>query len=312
MRTLPAGSRVLMNEAHTTTTGFLTADRHLDLAVGESSKTKLCALLVAWCLLLGLMGCLPLRKRRGNVRLRSAKCFARRMLSALGFFVISLPALVYGRCLPPLPNNKNYTWLGQGFSIHLEENDWLGAAVSTRTAALLLEEVLGFDVHVHSFPMVWGNASDDPLSRLQNGFVDANLEAWATDWPSERVDDYTVVRNTVTKQAYTDFKGRVGIYVSHAVVEANPTLYMDYWRPYQSREVKDFFVFENATLCACSKLQLIPASRTNTVRISVAVSKKSSLRGHPIAALLTGVRAQDDGSLSIASFLARIVHRSFT
>ena len=47
------------------------------------------------------------------------------------------------RCLPLLPNGQDLSWLGRNVSLTLEENDWLGHEVTTRTAALLLEEVLG-------------------------------------------------------------------------------------------------------------------------------------------------------------------------
>ena len=154
------------------------------------------------------------------------------------------------RCLPALPNGQNYTWLGAGFHITLEENDWLGAAVSTRTAALLLEEVLGFDVTVLEEPMVWSDPSNDPLSRLRDEIVHVNFEGWRADWPGSAIDEYTVTNRTVDKIAYTDFKGRVGFYTSRQVVQDNAALYMDYWRPYLSREVKDKFIGSplNATM----------------------------------------------------------------
>ena len=178
---------------------------------------------------------------------------------------------VSARCLPSLVNGQNYSWLGQGFALTLEQNDWLGAAVSTRTAALLLEEVLGcagqsrshdlfhcepsahtidacrFDVTVREIPMVWSDPLNNPLSRLRDGLIDVNFEGWRADWPGAAIDEYTVTNQTVNKQAYGDFKGRVGFYVPRQVVQENSALYMDYWRPYLSREVKDKFVYPNAT-----------------------------------------------------------------
>eukprot|EP00966_Prymnesium_polylepis_P024360 560935-Prymnesium_polylepis.2 len=98
--------------------------------------------------------------------------------------------------------------------------------------------------------MVWSDPSNDPLSRLRDEIVDVNFEGWRVDWPGSAIDEYTVTNRTVDKIAYTDFKGRVGFYTSRQVVQDNSALYMDYWRPYLSRKVKDKFIGSplNATM----------------------------------------------------------------
>jgi hypothetical protein len=79
-------------------------------------------------------------------------------------------ATEYPRCLPA----SDLTYIGQGKHITLEQNDWLGHAVTTQTAALLLREVLGFNVTLLETPMNWGNDQDNSLTRLVSGQVDVS------------------------------------------------------------------------------------------------------------------------------------------
>eukprot|EP00966_Prymnesium_polylepis_P168827 3903663-Prymnesium_polylepis.1 len=111
-----------------------------------------------------------------------------------------------------------------------------------------LEEVLGFEVGVAHTPMAWSNTNNSPLSRIRDGYIDANLETWAADWPEATVDDYVTSR-AVARLVHTYFEGRVGIYVPTKMVHAHPELYLDYWRPYQSSEAKDTLIWQNTTQC---------------------------------------------------------------
>jgi hypothetical protein len=128
-------------------------------------------------------------------------------------------------------------------SVTLEQNDWTGHSLTTGVAKLLLEEVLGFTVTVVERPMGWSDPNNNSLSRLRDGFVDANLEAWTSDWPAAVAAN----RSHVTSVAYRDLQGRVGIYVPTWLVSAPYTnLFMGYWRPYQTRrDVIDVFRWDN-------------------------------------------------------------------
>ena len=63
-------------------------------------------------------------------------------------------------------DSRDLTYIGEGKQLTLEQNMWLGHAVTTQTAALLLREVLGFDVSVIETAINWGGDEKDPLARL--------------------------------------------------------------------------------------------------------------------------------------------------
>jgi hypothetical protein len=46
------------------------------------------------------------------------------------------------------------------------------------------------------------------------------------------------------------WQGRVGIYVPTVTVNQHPELFLDYYRPYLSKQVTDLFVYQNTTECA--------------------------------------------------------------
>jgi hypothetical protein len=114
---------------------------------------------------------------------------------------LALPA-VMPRCLPANPSRGNdYSWVGAGIHLNIEQNDWLGHAVSTEAGRLILEEVLGFNISITEAPMVWVNRSNNPLSRIANGSVDGNFEAWKVDY-GHLVNQYS----TVARSTYDVFK----------------------------------------------------------------------------------------------------------
>lgn len=77
----------------------------------------------------------------------------------------------YPRCLPVANGRDDLTYIGRGKHLILEQNDWLGHAVTTQTASLLLREVLGFNVTITETTMAWGDDQNNPLTRLASGQV---------------------------------------------------------------------------------------------------------------------------------------------
>mmetsp|Transcript_250 Transcript_250/g.460 ORF Transcript_250/g.460 Transcript_250/m.460 type:complete len:794 (-) Transcript_250:716-3097(-) len=136
-------------------------------------------------------------------------------------------------------------YLGEGRHIKIEQNDWLGHAVSTQTAAIVLREIMGFNVTVVETPMTWSDPNDNPLSRLRDEKVDANLEGWRIDWPADLVEAY-LAGGSVDNSVH-EFQGRVGVYTQRFVVDDNPELFADYWRSYRGRDVLQLFDNPNST-----------------------------------------------------------------
>ena len=88
---------------------------------------------------------------------------------------------IYVTADPSVPSDKNrciilqsdYSFIGNGKNITLEQNQWPSHRVTTQTAAFILGEVLGFEVLIKEV-------------RLEKGDVDANLEAWEFFWLEHR------------------------------------------------------------------------------------------------------------------------------
>jgi hypothetical protein len=131
---------------------------------------------------------------------------------ALWPVLLLLPA-VEARCLPATPSRtgNDYSWVGSGIRLNIEQNDWLGAAVSAEAGRLILEEAFGFNASITETPMVWLDSTDSPVSRIAAGTVDANFEAWKVDWSESMVSQYTKVDGTVVRSTYDTFK----VYCAH-------------------------------------------------------------------------------------------------
>jgi len=153
-----------------------------------------------------------------------------------------LPIAISARCINEEIISQNYSFLGEGVTVTLEQNKWLGAQVTAQSAALLMREVLGFNVELLDVAMDWG-AQETPLTRLVDRKVDANLEAWKLDYPAALLQEL-VNNGSVTTSVHL-FDGRVGVYIPLSVIEDNAGLVPEFWRSYHSKEVLELFRFAN-------------------------------------------------------------------
>jgi hypothetical protein len=114
---------------------------------------------------------------------------------------------VAARCLPAIPSRtgNDYSWVGAGIRLDIEQNDWLGHAVTSEVSRLILEEVLGFNVSITQTPMAFTDPTNNPLSRIANGTIDANFEAWKVDYGTY-LREYTQSDGPVTRSTYELFE----------------------------------------------------------------------------------------------------------